>query len=371
MSDKLGITPACFTKLVQDLRIHTTLTDSRFIQLEQKVGFLLQALRHSDGVRKVGHRFQHSTSTIAMYIHEVVEAIMTSKLYGIYVHQPTPDEPTSGIITRNPKLQPYFGHCIGALDGTHNVFAVCSFDLLFLHLHAGSEGSAHDQKVLAWAIEKGFQIPGPVKYYLGDAGYTMSENIMVPYRGVRYHLREWIAGARSSSRETLPSTKQELFNLRHAQLRNVVERIFGVVQRKFSILTGSAPEYNYKMQAMIPLLCAFLHNHVHINDPFNRSTGKARAARMTMEAKRARLEIIYKRTEEALQNPAVAVDEEVDDPPEDQPEGLSMEATRNEISDRMWIDYLKYKDGPRRRQQVPDHLDELLLAFDHEGLLLR
>ncbi|SCZ97018.1 BZ3500_MvSof-1268-A1-R1_Chr4-2g06933 [Microbotryum saponariae] len=326
------------------------------------------------------------------YIHEVVEAIMTSKLYGIYVHQPTPDEPTSGIITRNPKLQPYFGHCIGALDGTHvpwkaragddrrfrnrkgylsqNVFAVCSFDLLFLHLHAGSEGSAHEQKVLAWAIEKGFQIPGPVKYYLGDAGYTMSENIMVPYRGVRYHLREWIAGARSSSRETLPSTKQELFNLRHAQLRNVVERIFGVVQRKFPILTGSAPEYNYKMQAMIPLLCAFLHNYVHINDPFNRSTGKARAARMTMEAKRARLEIIYKRTEEALRNPAVAVDEEVDDPPEDQPEGLSMEATRNEISDRMWIDYLKYKDGPRRRQQVPDHLDELLLAFDHEGLLL-
>ncbi|SGY82746.1 BQ5605_C009g05591 [Microbotryum silenes-dioicae] len=60
-----------------------------------------------------------TTSTIALYIHEVVEAIITSKLYGIYVHRLRPDEPTSKIITRNPKLKPYFGQCIGALDGIH------------------------------------------------------------------------------------------------------------------------------------------------------------------------------------------------------------------------------------------------------------
>ncbi|SCV67562.1 BQ2448_5173 [Microbotryum intermedium] len=317
---------------------------------------------------------------------------MGSKLYGIYVHQPGPDEAASDVIMRNPKLKAYFGNCIGALDGTHvpwkahaaddrrfrnrkgflsqNVFAVCSFDLLFLHLHAGSEGSAHDQRVLTWAMEKDFRIPGPIKYYLGDAGYTMSENIMVHCRGVRYHLREWIAGARASSRETLHCSKEELFNLRHAQLRNVVERIFGVVQRKFSILTCTAPEYNYKMQAMLPLLCAFLHNYVHINDPINRSTGKARAAKMTVEAKRARMHDIAERTEAALRNQIL---EEVEAPAraEDSPAGQSIEATRDEIANRMWIDYLRYKERPRRRRQVPDQLNELLLAFDYDPPLAR
>jgi hypothetical protein len=35
---------------------------------------------------------------------------------------------------------------------------------------------------------------------------------------------------------------KELFNLRHAQLRNVVERIFGIVKRRWSIFTR-AQEY--------------------------------------------------------------------------------------------------------------------------------
>jgi DDE superfamily endonuclease len=75
------------------------------------------------------------------------------------------------------------------------------------------------------------------KYWLGDAGYGNSEYVMVLYRGVRYHLKE----QRQSNKK--PENAKELFNLRHASLRNVIERIFGVVKRKFKILAFKA-EYS-------------------------------------------------------------------------------------------------------------------------------
>jgi hypothetical protein len=55
--------------------------------------------------------------------------------------------------------------------------------------------------------------------------------------------------------------KEELFNLRHAQLRNVIERIFGVLKHRFRILQ-TAPQFNFETQTiLIPILCA-LHNFI-------------------------------------------------------------------------------------------------------------
>ena len=63
-----------------------------------------------------------------------------------------------------------------------------------------------------------------------------------------------------------PQTPQELFNLRHSSLRNVVERIFGVAKRRFRLMVA-APEYSPEVQAkVIPALCA-LHNFIRIHDP--------------------------------------------------------------------------------------------------------
>ena len=56
-----------------------------------------------------------------------------------------------------------------------------------------------------------------------------------------------------------PRTKEELFNLRHASARNVIERIFGVLKRKFRIL-HTAPEYSMSIQARIPVALAALYN---------------------------------------------------------------------------------------------------------------
>ena len=59
---------------------------------------------------------------------------------------------------------------------------------------------------------------------------------------------------------------KELFNLRHAQARNVIERLFGVVKRRFRIM-GVAPEYDLHTQALLVLAICVLHNVIRIHDP--------------------------------------------------------------------------------------------------------
>lgn len=73
---------------------------------------------------------------------------------------------------------------------SQNVLAACDFDGRFSYILAGWEGSAHDGRVLANArILDGFKAPLPY-YWLGDAGYSNSDDVLTPYRGVRYHLQE-------------------------------------------------------------------------------------------------------------------------------------------------------------------------------------
>src|ERR1700735_4672937 len=88
----------------------------------------------------------------------------------------------------------------------------------FCYVLAGWEGSAHGGTVFRDAFyNRGFKIPKG-KSWLGDAGYSNTDTILVPYRGTRYPLKEQrLAGLK-------PENSKELFNLRHSSLRNVIER---------------------------------------------------------------------------------------------------------------------------------------------------
>jgi hypothetical protein len=133
-------------------------------------------------------------------------------LHRAYVRLPSSSTPISLRISESSKYTPFFDDCIGALDGTHhtmyvpeaehstyrnrkgtlsqNVLAACSLDGYFVFVLPGWEGSVHDSRVLQDATyNHGFVTPKG-KYWLADAGYTNSEFVMVPYRGVRYHLKE-------------------------------------------------------------------------------------------------------------------------------------------------------------------------------------
>jgi hypothetical protein len=62
-----------------------------------------------------------------------------------------------------------------------------------------------------------------------------------------------------------PRNYKELYNLRHSQARNVVERIFGVVKRRFRLMVA-APEYSLETQTkIVPALCV-LHNFIRVYD---------------------------------------------------------------------------------------------------------
>ena len=58
-----------------------------------------------------------------------------------------------------------------------------------------------------------------------------------------------------------PQNKKELFNERHSQARNVIERTFGVLKNRFGILR-TATQYGYRDQVSIVVACCVLHNFI-------------------------------------------------------------------------------------------------------------
>ena len=52
-----------------------------------------------------------------------------------------------------------------------------------------------------------------------------------------------------------------MFNLRHSQLRNVIERILGTLKRRFAILQ-TPPEYSLPTQAKLVIGLVALHNFI-------------------------------------------------------------------------------------------------------------
>lgn len=88
-----------------------------------------------------------------------------------------------------------------------------------------------------------------------DSGYSNMPGFLAPYRGMRYHLRDY-RGPRNA-----PKGSMELFNYRHSSLRNVIERCFGVLKGRFPILKVM-PNYPPRRQRLIPIACCVLHNFI-------------------------------------------------------------------------------------------------------------
>jgi hypothetical protein len=132
-----------------------------------------------------------------------------------YTTHVCPPEDGDGIpdkIRNDSKFWPYFRDTVGAIDGSHvhayppscdrssyrnrkgfvsqNCLFVCDFDLKFTYALTGWEGSATDARIYQEACSDDLVIP-PGKYLLADAGFPSCDGLLVPYRGIRYHLAEW------------------------------------------------------------------------------------------------------------------------------------------------------------------------------------
>ncbi|XP_020424557.1 uncharacterized protein LOC18770058 [Prunus persica] len=106
---------------------------------------------------------------------------------------------------------------------SQNILAACTFDLEFIYVLSGWEGSARDSRVLNDAL-------------------TRRNGLKVP---------------QGQGRD--PAKEVELFSLRHESLRNVIEKIFGIFKSRFTIFK-SAPPFPYRTQTELVLACAGLHN---------------------------------------------------------------------------------------------------------------
>lgn len=125
----------------------------------------------------------------------------------------------------------------------------------FTYVFAGMEGSAHDSRVIAHAQAEGFTAPNGDCYFVADAGYRAKSRLtLVPYSGVRYHLKEF---ERAGKR---PANAKELFNLRHASIRNVIERCFGVFKRRFRIFDKPRDGFSIRTQRKLVFALTAVHN---------------------------------------------------------------------------------------------------------------
>ncbi|XP_012701008.1 uncharacterized protein LOC101770211 [Setaria italica] len=220
----------------------------------------LHVVGHNQRFRVINMTFRRSPETISLFFHQVLYAVgeLRNKLIV---------PPSTSVYPRilgSRRWNPYFKDYIRAIDGTHvlarvplkmqaafrgrkhtitqNVSAAVDFDFMFTYKLAGWEGSAHDALILSNALERADGLTAPQgKFYLVDARYAAKPGFLPPFRGIRYHLREF--GSNS------PQNQRELFNLRHYSLRVTVERTFGALKNKFRILDNKH-FHPYKIQDM-------------------------------------------------------------------------------------------------------------------------
>ncbi|KAJ4770995.1 nuclease [Rhynchospora pubera] len=258
------------------------------VLIEEQVGMFLQLVGQASKMRKIAEDFQHSLETVWRCIRNVLEYV--GKLGPQYIRQPNSSTPPHPILADGTKFS-FFKDAIGAIDGTHiraypergdkfkerfinrkgeytqNVMAAVDFDGNFLAVVAGWEGSAHDNMILHSAMQRGVLYIPPGKYYLVDAGYANKPQFLAPYRKVCYHLGSFRDRARGRGGHRYDKP-EELFNHRHAQLRNIVERTFGVVKARFHILKDMAA-FEYKIQIKIVIACCILHNFINHHNRLN------------------------------------------------------------------------------------------------------
>ncbi|KAK9076456.1 hypothetical protein SSX86_004790 [Deinandra increscens subsp. villosa] len=274
--EMMRVSREAFVLLCNHFKQRNWLQASRTISAEEKMAMFLHIIGHNERFRVVKRRFQHSTQTVHQCFHEVLVAMMS---FAKEIIVPTSSDGTTNISERHQRLKNIFSGAIGALDGTlvhavlpanqqpcfrgrgkgecyQNVLGICDFDMIFTYVWAGWEGIAHDSRVLKEIASNptfGFRFPPPGKYYLCDAAYTNTRGFLAPYRNTRY----WLADFRR--RRAL--TKEERFNHAHAQLRNVIERAYGVLKARFPILKQMAP-YPFPVQRDVVIACFAVHNFI-------------------------------------------------------------------------------------------------------------
>lgn len=365
------LTYRSFIKLALWLKEEAHVQPGRGISIEQKMVIFFKICGHGNTYRDLASQFRHSIGTISKIFYEVLKGL--EALHPLLVRLPSEEELRSGAYKKGRLADPtvshkfrHFNKCIGALDGTHikvhvsagprsikwlnrkgyysqNVLACVDLDGRFQYVLAGYEGRAHDGVVLQKAREiDGFRAPAGF-FFAADAGYSgrRFDDLMVPYMKVRYHLLEQAAA------KCKPETPRELYNLRHAVLRNVVERVFGVFKRRWRSF-NTAREFPLSTQIRLIYALMAVSNWIFDYDNFDHQKLLKEVEEQTAQRALRQLDETVVKDEARLE--AALLDYRALDDYQEALEvaGLTgrseiMEKWRDRLTDSMWNDYRRWE----------------------------
>ncbi|XP_067633710.1 putative nuclease HARBI1 [Eurosta solidaginis] len=234
-----------------------------------KLAATLRFCAHGSYQLSVGNGFSigFGQSTVSLVLSEVFPALEEYVCRNWVTIQYTEEE------KRQAKLY-FFGKSgipgvIGCIDGTHvkivapkkdiqhlyynrkgyyslNAMIVCDNAMRIRYVNAKYPGATHDANVFNMStlkprLEDDYR-RGERNIILGDAGYALQPYMLTPYRNP----------------EDGPA--ECMFNRKHSQGRNIVERTIGVLKNRFRCLLGArALHYEPKKATQIINVCAALH----------------------------------------------------------------------------------------------------------------
>ena len=179
-----------------------------------------------------------------------------------YIRFPEPQEEEQ--LMRQFHELAQFPGVIGCIDGTHipiispggdnpeiyrcrkgfyslNIQGVCDANMKFTNSIASWPGSVHDSRMFAESlVSEKLNSLDYKGYLLGDNGYPCRTYILTPFLS--------------------PGTEKERrYNCAHIKTRNTIERAFGVLKRRFAILS-TPMRTKLENSKKIVMACAILHN---------------------------------------------------------------------------------------------------------------
>lgn len=125
---------------------------------------------------------------------------------------------------------------------------ICDHLMNIRYVNAKHPGASHDASVwnvsqIKTKLESDYRNGRTDFRILGDGGYPLSPYLITPYRDAE------------------DNSLQARFNKKHAQGRNIIERVIGVLKSRFRcLLQARELHYTPKKATQIINVCAALHN---------------------------------------------------------------------------------------------------------------
>ncbi|KAK2641293.1 hypothetical protein Ddye_023056 [Dipteronia dyeriana] len=247
-----------FAMLCELLKTRGGLLDDGNVTIEEQISTFINILAHHTKNRSIQVGFSRSGETISRYVHRVLRALL--HLEDVLFIKPTsvPDD------CMDSRWR-WFKGCLGVINGTYIEVIVPESDTPRYRTRKGhiaanvlGEGSTTNSRVLQDAVTRHNRLKVPFgNYYLADARYINGQGFLAPYRDTRYHLREW------EDSDPAPRNQEEYFKMNHSQARNIIERCFGLLKKRWTILR-SPSFYPIRFQGRMIIACVLLHNFIRM-----------------------------------------------------------------------------------------------------------